>query len=47
MGEMRRRLQEAAMGVSAQGEKPLDPKTQKNDKENAIRKIINKHNHCS
>jgi len=42
VGEIRRSLQEAAMGVSGQGEKSLSPKTQKNDNDNAIRKIINK-----
>ena len=30
------------MGISGQGEKSLSPKTQKNDNDNAIRKIINK-----
>ena len=42
MGEIRRSLQEAAMGVSGQGEQHLSPKTQKNDNDNAIRKRINK-----
>ena len=37
---MRRNLQEAAMGVSGQGEKSLSPKTQKNVNDNAIRKIV-------
>ena len=36
------RLQEAAMGVSGQGEKSLFPKTPKNDNDNEIRKIIDK-----
>ena len=43
MGEIRRRLQEATIGVSGQGENSLFPKSQKNDiNDNAIRKIINK-----
>ena len=41
VGEIRRRLQEAATGISLQGEKSLSPKTQKNDSGNAIRKMIN------
>ena len=32
------------MGVSGQGDKPLSPKTQKNDDDNSVRKIINKSN---
>ena len=41
VGEIRRSLQEAAMGVSCQREQSLSPKTQKNDNDNSIRKIIN------
>ena len=44
VGEIRRSLQEATMGVSGQGDKPLSPKTQKNDDDNSVRKIINKSN---
>ena len=40
MGKIRRRLQEAAMGVSGQGNKYISPKTQLNGKDNEIRKII-------
>ena len=42
MGEMHRRLQEAAIGVSGREENSLSPTTQKNDNDNAIRKIVNK-----
>ena len=42
VGEIRRRLQEAAMGVSGQREQSLSPKTQKDDDDNAILKRINK-----
>ena len=41
MGEIRRSVQEAATGVSGQGEKSLSPKTQKTDNDHAILKIIN------
>ena len=40
MGEIRRSLQEAAMGVSDQEEQSLSPNTQKNNSDNAIRKMI-------
>ena len=42
MAEIRRSLQEAAMGVSSQGDKSLSAKTQKNDTDNAIRTKISK-----
>ena len=42
MGEIRRSLQEAVMGVSGQGEKSFSPKTQKNNNDNTIREVINK-----
>lgn len=47
MGEMHRGLQEAAIGVSGREENSLSPPTQKNDNDNAIRKIINKGQVCS
>lgn len=42
MGEINRRLQEAAIGVSRREEDTVSPTTQENDNDNAIRKIINK-----
>ena len=40
MGEMHRRLQEAAIGVSGREENALSPTTQKTDNDNEIQKII-------
>ena len=42
MAEIRRSLQEAAMGVSSQWEKSPSAKTQKNNTDNVIRKKISK-----